>query len=314
MKEGEPLVSKNSVKRPHRALVLPGGGGRGAYQVGVAKAMKEQGIEFDLAFGTSIGAINATLFCQNAIERLEDLWTTIRPKDIFRLPSAPQIGNMILGNTLGILDTSPLEQLLKREIDLKKLKESKTKLGFVTTDLCSLDTKLVTIDDIMSTSELVDGLMATSAVPLAFPPKHLHGKGLWVDGGLVRNTPLQAALNMGAEEIFMVLLHPETIDACPTNLFQVLVRCLDILLDASARKEIELANLYNRLIEEGTSDEAKGMRPVTIHVIQPRKPVNTTLLEIDPERSRFLVRLGYQDALDQLAQIYQGKETAFQAS
>lgn len=47
--------------RPFRALVLPGGGGRGAYQVGVSKALMERGIEFDLAFGTSIGGINATL-------------------------------------------------------------------------------------------------------------------------------------------------------------------------------------------------------------------------------------------------------------
>src|SRR5262249_21058158 len=156
-------------KQPRRALVLPGGGGRGAYQVGVAKAMVEQGVEFDLAFGTSIGALNATFICQNSIGRLEELWTSIRPKDVFRLPSAPQIGNMILGNTLGLLDTSPLMQLMRKEIDLKKLKESKTKLGFVTTDLCSLATKLITIDEIMSTSELVDGLMATSAVPLAFP-------------------------------------------------------------------------------------------------------------------------------------------------
>lgn len=289
-----------------RALVLPGGGGRGAYQVGVIKALKEYGLTFDMVFGTSIGALNATLFCQDSIRRLEELWTSMRPKDIFRLPSAPQIGGMILGSALGLLDTSPLEELLRREIDLQKLKASTTKLGFVTTDLCSLETKLITMDTIMSTNELIDGLMATSAVPLAFPPRHLHGKGLWVDGGLVRNTPLQAALNEGATEIFMVLLHPETIDACPTNLFQVLVRCLDILLDASARKEIESAKLYNRLIESG-APEAEGRHLVTIHVIQPRKPVNTTLLEIDPERSRFLVKLGYQDALDQLSTIYQDK-------
>jgi NTE family protein len=289
-----------------RALVLPGGGGRGAYQVGVIKALKEYGLHFDMVFGTSIGALNATLFCQDSIRRLEELWTSMRPKDIFRLPSAPHIGGMILGSALGLLDTTPLEELLRREIDLQKLKASKTKLGFVTTDLCSLETKLITMDTIMSTNELIDGLMATSAVPLAFPPRHLHGKGLWVDGGLVRNTPLQAALNEGATEIFMVLLHPETIDACPTNLFQVLVRCLDILLDASARKEIESAQLFNRLIESGAR-EAEGRHLVKIHVIQPRKPVNTTLLEIDPERSRFLVKLGYQDALDQLATIYQDK-------
>lgn len=278
-----------------KALVLPGGGGRGAYQVGVAKALLQRGIKFDFAFGTSIGGLNATLIAQNNIERLEELWCTLRPKDVYKLPSAQLIGDMVMGHKLGLLDTSPMEALLKREIDLQKLKMSATKVGLFTTDLCSLSTRCITTDDLMSTGELVDALMATAAVPIAFPPRHLNGKGLWVDGGLVKNTPLQAAIDRGATEIFMVLLHPETIDACPVNIFQVLSRCLDIVLDASARKEIELFNLYNSLIEQG-AEEAEGRRKINIHVFQPRKPVDTTLLEIAPERSRDLIRQGYEDA------------------
>lgn len=293
-----------NVPRKRRALVFPGGGGRGAYQVGVAKALKEQGISFDLAFGTSIGALNATLIAQDNIDRLEDLWCNIRPKDIFRLPSASQVSHMMLGHKLGLLDTSPLEDLLRKEVDLQKLKSSPTKVGLFTTDLCSLETRLVTIDDIMSTNELIDVLMATSAVPLAFPPRHLQGKGLWVDGGLVRNTPMQAAIDIGAEEIFMVLLHPESINACPTNMWQVLVRCLDVVLDASASRELHIAKMFNSLIEQGAR-EAEGMRKVDIHVFQPRQPVDTTLLEIDPDRSRRLIKQGYEDAMSSLVSYFQ---------
>src|SRR5688572_21061032 len=94
--------------RPFRALVLPGGGGRGAYQVGVSKALMERGLEFDLAFGTSIGGINATLMAQGNFQRLEDLWCNIRGKDVFSLPSAHQIGRLVLGHKLGLLDTRPL--------------------------------------------------------------------------------------------------------------------------------------------------------------------------------------------------------------
>lgn len=294
-------------REPRRALVLPGGGGRGAYQVGVAKALQEQGIEFDLAFGTSIGGLNATLIAQGNLQRLEELWCAIRPRDIFRLPSASQMSRTLLGHKLGLLDTQPLEALLRRELDLQKLKSSRMKVGLFSTDLCSLETRLVTIDEIMSTGELIDVLMATSAIPLAFPPRHLRGKGLWVDGGLVKNTPMQTAIEMGAEELFVVLLHPETIDACPTSMWQVLVRCLDIVLDASARKEIETVVLYNRLVEEG-AEEAAGMKKIGIHVFQPRRPVDTTLLEIDPERSRRLIKEGYEDAMSQLVHYYQQKE------
>lgn len=281
--------------RPFRALVLPGGGGRGAYQVGVSKALMERGLEFDLAFGTSIGGINATLMAQGNFQRLEDLWCNIRGKDVFSLPSAHQIGRLVLGHKLGLLDTRPLEDLLRREVDLQKLKASKTKIGWCTTDLCSLETKLITIDDIVSTNELIDVLMATSAIPMAFPPRHIQGKGLWVDGGLVRNTPVETAIQMGADEVYMVLLHPEKINVCPVNMFEVLVRCLDIVLEASARKEIETAELYNRLIASG-SEESRGRKNVKIHVFQPKKPVNTTLLEIHPERSRRLIRQGYEEA------------------
>jgi NTE family protein len=289
--------------RPMRALVLPGGGGRGAYQVGVTKAFKEAVIEFDLAFGTSIGGINASLYAQGNQTRLEELWCSIRSKDVFSLPSAHQIGRLVLGHKLGLLDTSPLEELLRREINLQKLKSSTTKVGWCTTDLCSLETRLITIDDIMSTNELIDVLMATSALPMAFPPRHIHGQGLWIDGGLVRNTPMETAIHLGADEVYMVLLHPERINVCPVNMFEVLVRCLDIVLDASARKEVQAAELYNRLID-ANSVESRGRKKVKIRVFQPKHGVNVTLLEIDPERSRRLIRQGYDDAREQLAQIF----------
>lgn len=292
--------SPDASDRPRRALVLPGGGGRGAYQVGVARALIENGITFDFAFGTSIGGLNATMLAQGNLERLEDLWCNIRARDIFHLPSAPMIGRLVLGHKLGLLDTSPLEELLRREVNLHKLKASTTKVGWCTTDLCSLETRLITTDDIMSTNELVDVLMATSAIPMAFPPRHIHGHGLWVDGGLVRNTPMETAIHMGADEIYMVLLHPEKINVCPTNMFEVLVRCLDIVLDASARREIQSAELYNRLIAAG-SVESIGRKNVNIRVFQPHHPVNTTLLEIDPERSKRLIKQGYEEALELLS-------------
>jgi predicted acylesterase/phospholipase RssA len=135
---------------------------------------------------------------------------------------------------------------------------------------------------------------------MAFPPRHIQGTGLWVDGGLVRNTPMETAIQMGADEIFMVLLHPERINVCPTNMFEVLVRCLDIVLDASARREIQAAELYNRLLAAG-SEESAGRKNVNIRVFQPRRPVNTMLLEIDPERSKRLISQGYEDAMEQLS-------------
>ena len=311
------MASKDQPAKPNgnqikRALVLPGGGGRGAYQVGVAKALIERGIVFDYAFGTSIGGLNATMVAQGDIARLEELWCTMRAKDIYHLPSPNQLGQLIFGHKLGLLDTHPLEELLRRELSLPKLKQSRTKFGICTTDLCSLQTNFITTDDIISSSELVDVLMATCALPMAFPPRQLHGSGLWVDGGLVRNTPMHAALESGADEIYIVLLHPEQINVCPVNMFEVLARCLDIVLDASARKEIQSAELYNRLVAEGNV-ESVGRKKVAIKVFQPHRTVNTTLLEISPERSRELINQGYIDAMDQLVDPHHPIENITQA-
>lgn len=297
-----------------RALVMPGGGGRGAYQVGVAKALMESGLKFDMAFGTSIGAINATYMAQGDFRRLEEIWCTLRQTDVFKLPSAQQIGRMFLGHKLGMLDTKPLEELLRREADLRRIKTSAMKVRLFTTDLCSLETRLIKLEELQTTSELVDVLMATSAVPVAFPPRHLNGKGLWVDGGLVRNTPLRAAIDQGAEEIYMVLLHPETVNACPTNMWQLIARLLDIVLDSSAQKELELARLYNRLIDEGSTVVPYGMRSVRIEVIQPRRPVDINLLDIDADKSRQLIKLGYEDAKQHLLSMYENGMRARAAS
>jgi len=292
--------------KPVRALVLPGGGGRGAYQVGVVKALYEHGIRFDYAFGTSIGGLNATMLAQGEVSRLEDLWTHMRAHDIYRIPSPSQLGRLVLGRNLGLLDTSPLEELLRRECDLHRLKASPMKVGWCTTDLCSLQTNLITIDDIASTNELVDVLMATSALPIAFPPRHIHGEGLWMDGGLVRNTPMQAALDLGVDEIYTVLLHPEKVNVCPANMFEILSRVLDVVLDASARKELQQAELYNRL---AFMDAESKKKPLTVKVFQPRSPISLTLLEIDPVRSRKLIKQGYDEANDALLD-YQRAETA----
>lgn len=273
---------------------MPGGGGRGAYQVGVCKALYAAGLKFDVAFGTSIGAINATFIAQGSLSRLEEMWGNLRLWDLFKLPDLHHLSKMMFGSRLGMLDTAPLEELMRREADLSRIKQSEMKVRVVSTDLCSLETRMINLEDLSTTSELIDVLMATSALPIAFPPRKLRGEGLWVDGGLAKNTPLRAAINSGADEIFMVLLHPDKITSCPTNLFQLVTRCIDLALDASANMELELAHLHNRLLQEEASDNG-GRRAVRLQVIQPRKPIDLNLLDIEPEKARSLIQLGYED-------------------
>ncbi len=72
-------------EKPVRALVLSGGGGRGAYQCGVYKYMEEAGLIPDILVGTSIGAINAAAIASGKTARdLEAAWLSTRTRDIQR--------------------------------------------------------------------------------------------------------------------------------------------------------------------------------------------------------------------------------------
>lgn len=139
---GEPLV------RGSTALVLSGGGARGAYQVGVLRGLVEQGFltgprsPFDIFIGSSAGSINAAALAASAddfeagISRLEDVWSKIEPQQVFRTDpvSLGKIGarwivDLSFGGATGrtqaksLLDTAPLRQLLEERISFDRLEE-----------------------------------------------------------------------------------------------------------------------------------------------------------------------------------------------
>lgn len=174
-------------------------------------------------------------------------------------------------------------------------------VGFLTTDLCTLQTRVVTSDEIESLPDLVDVLMASSAIPIIFPSRNLNGEGMWMDSGLIRNTPIQTAINMGCKEIYTVLVQADNDGSCPTNILQVFTRCADILLYASAKDGIKLVQEYNKMIDENANPDALQHK-LGLKVFQPDANVTLDMLDIKPKSSKYLMAQGYQDALRQLAE------------
>jgi len=136
-----------SAARGRTALVLSGGGARGAYQAGILRGLVEIGViggqrsPFDIIVGSSAGAINAAMLAAHAnalgtgVERLLEVWNTITAADVFRtdLASLGRIGarwawDLSFGGALrrvqpkALLDTAPLRTLLKR-IPLARIEE-----------------------------------------------------------------------------------------------------------------------------------------------------------------------------------------------
>jgi predicted acylesterase/phospholipase RssA len=298
-KAGEPLKPSTSSERRKTALILSGGGARGAYEVGVVKALMEHGIIFDLVIGTSIGAINAAFIAQGDFERWERMWCGLSSENVFHPLSLRRITQLLRGQCKGILDNSPLEKLLRAELNLERIKLSRAIVGWCMTDLCTQETSLATADTMSDFDELIDTLMATSAVPLAFPPRAVAGTGLYIDGGLVRNTPMKFALELGIQEIYAVLLHSNSPETLPTHFMDYFERVMDVMFDSSARNAIAFAHFYNGVLSR-SSAKCGSETALRLHVLKPRKAMRTSLLRFEPKQTVQLIADGYDDTVHHL--------------
>ena len=222
-------------------LVLPGGGARAAYQVGVLKAISElipDSNPFSIISGTSAGAINASLLAsrsqslKEAVEVLSGVWcnfktnevyrteTTVMLKSIFQWLLTVSSGGVLAKNPKSLLDNSPLRQLLEDTINLEGIKNNINKGNldaFAITAASYSSKKSVTFfqseeDDIdwerflrvgVKTDILIDHLMASIALPLIFPAVKINNE-YFGDGAMRQATPLSPAIRLGAEKLLII--------------------------------------------------------------------------------------------------------------
>ncbi len=185
---------------PLTAFVLAGGGSLGAVEVGMLEALVEAGVRADLVVGSSAGALNGAFFAGQpdaaGVRALREIWLAIRARDVF--PFSP------LGGLLGALalrdhmvDPGGLRRLLERHMRFARIEDAAVPLHVVATDL--LDGRQV----LLSSGPVVPALLASAAIPGVFPPVRIGGAHL-VDGGIASNTPVAAAVELGAERLVVL--------------------------------------------------------------------------------------------------------------
>ena len=228
-------------------LVLPGGGARSAYQVGVLKAISElmpDSNPFSIISGTSAGAINASLLAsrsqslKEADEVISGVWcyfktnkvyqteTTVMLKSIFQWLLTVSSGGVLAKNPKSLLDNSPLRQLLEDTINLEGIKNNIDQgnlNAFAITAASYSSKKSVTFfqseqDDIdwerflrvgVKTNILIDHLMASIALPLIFPAVKINNE-YFGDGAMRQATPLSPAIRLGAEKLLIITTDPKS--------------------------------------------------------------------------------------------------------
>lgn len=233
-------------------LVLPGGGARGAFQVGVLKALAEllppKSVNpFPVISGTSAGAINSVVLASKArhfhvaVTELEQVWGHFRSGQVFRADSltmlrsslhwaaALVLGGFLVGMPRSLLDNSPLRALLSRSIRFPRIQKSidEGHLHAVAVTAAGYDSArsisfFQAAESVRSWSRTrrtgirkplhLDHLMASIAVPLIFPPVRIE-REYFGDGAMRQATPLSPAIHLGADRILVIGVRDETADA-----------------------------------------------------------------------------------------------------
>jgi len=240
-------------------LVLEGGGTKGAYHLGVLKAVSELGIEISDIVGTSIGAVNGALFAQGDFDILSEIWREISMDKIFEIPEDIKDKNQMFDrrNISSVaneiikrkgLDISPFEKLLRGVIYEDKLRRGRIDFGLVTYCLSSNEGKHMFLKDIPP-GQLHDFILASCAFP-GFRVRNVENK-LYMDGGVVNNLPVNMLVEKGVKNIVSVEVGgfgiSKKISAGGCNIFTV--RCgerLVGLLDFN-QKNIENARIRGYL-------------------------------------------------------------------
>jgi NTE family protein len=245
-------------------LVLQGGGALGAYQVGVYQALHEAGIEPQWVIGTSIGAFNAAVIAGNPpaerLPRLRRLWERFERADGFakfstllygipgffapRLPAWGGVQARVGLDSASYYNTAPLRETLAELVDLERLgNEIRLTVGAVNVKRGTMH-----YFDSHAASLGLDEVMASGALPPAFPAVRVAGEAYW-DGGLYSNTPLEAVFDDNPRRdslIFAVNVWQPTGHE-PESVWEVLARQKDIQYASRADSHIARQKQIHRL-------------------------------------------------------------------
>lgn len=200
-------------------LVLEGGGAKGAYQIGVWKALREAGIKIKAVSGTSVGALNGALICMNDLEKAGELWTNIKYSSIIDNVNDDDMehffeGKLPLVKTLRMardffksrgMEIEPLRELIKANVDAAKIQESEIDLYVHTvsiTDRKALEIHMNEAEE----DEIINYLLASSYIAPIFKSEKIEGK-VYLDGGYADNVPITSLLKRDMKDIIVVRIY-----------------------------------------------------------------------------------------------------------
>jgi NTE family protein len=278
-----------------RALVLSGGGVKGAYQIGVlCHLILDLGRQYDILCGVSVGALNCSFLSmfikeeeKQGFERLLQFWLTVNNDKIWKrwFP----FGKLHALWLKSLFNSQPLIDTVHQYVNLDAIRKSGRQVSVGAVSLTTGQYRSFTQDD----DSFVDGVLASSAFPSGLKPIFIDGE-LYTDGGVKHVTPLKEAINLGATEVDMILCAP-TMSTAPYDnhsaALKLALRTVDLMSDEITDADLKMAILYNKMAE---FDSSKKFIP--INTIRPKLNLVDNSLEFDPVQIKMMIDKGYEDA------------------
>jgi len=282
-----------------RALVMSGGGVKGAYQVGVLyNLLFNRQYHYDILCGVSVGALNASFLSQygKGDEKasycdLLNLWHSIDDSKIYK-------HWFLIRELAGIFKPSlynskPLMKLIRNRLNTDLVQGSGKKLRVGAVSLNS--GKYALFDE--NNPNLVDGVIASSAFPTFLTPIKINGE-LWTDGGVRTITPISAAIDAGATHIDVIITSPSE-PSCDfpekANAIDVTMRSIDLMSEEIIADDIRMTSMVNRALRNGAN--IPGKKIITFNIFRPKKILIKNSLNFDPKEIRRMIDLGMVDSL-----------------
>jgi NTE family protein len=290
-----------------RALVLSGGGVKGAYQAGAIHAVFESGYRPGIVTGISVGALNAAFLAAHqesdqAGARLAEFWETevTEPSKFVKKRSVLDLVWRVLTKRWdGVVDTKPLAEVVKRVLAPHFPRPGGIQVRVGAVDLHS--GALVYTGP--ESSDFMDAVLASTAEPISMPLRKIRGVQHY-DGGLRDIAPLKQAISLGATRIVCVLTQPVDVGAFTGeagDVLDLIGRVLGIVTNEIVENDLETAQTINRLLLELPPDVLAHpyfatKRPIPLTVIRPSAAIPVSLDSFTREDIRRMLEQGRQDA------------------
>lgn len=299
------------------ALVLSGGGAKGAFQVGALQVLKEKGYEFDVISGISVGSLNGAMLATGQFEQLVQTWSDMTPGQILVEQSLAGLARRYLFYKMGLgrppvskFNNAPLQELIERHL-LGKSVTTPLYFGFV---------KLETGEYVRAILPATEGyrfdqmdlkrVLASTAIPAVFNPVQI-GDFQCVDGGLRDISPIREALPHKPGRMIIIPTNP--IGAVPErkearDIITIAFRALYIMLDEIFHEDIERFLTINNLVLQAEAQNVILKRPNGIAykyirplIIAPAEPLGSAL-NFDNRNVNALMETGRKRAREVLGQ------------